>query len=145
MMGSDVVMLLLILTTMLLWGIAPILEKMGLRGVEPLTALFIRTGVVTLLLFIVHLWTGRIQDLSKVSFRSFSFLAASGILAGLVGTWAFFYALKSGLTSKVVPITAAYPLVTAILGILILGEGVTLQRILGIILTIIGIVLIRQS
>jgi transporter family protein len=49
------------------------------------------------------------------------------------------------MTSKIVPIAAAYPLITAVLSIVVLGEQVTLQRIIGIILTIIGIILVKQS
>ena len=66
-------------------------------------------------------------------------------MAGLIAMWTYFYLLKEGMASKIVPIAASYPLVTAVLSILILGEQVTIQRIIGIILTIIGIILIKQS
>ena len=49
------------------------------------------------------------------------------------------------MTSKMVPIAAAYPFITAILSIIILGEQVTFQRMIGIAFTIAGIILIQQS
>jgi bacterial/archaeal transporter family protein len=49
------------------------------------------------------------------------------------------------MTSRVVPIVASYPLVTAILSVLVLREGITLQRIAGIMLAVVGIVLIKQN
>ncbi len=49
------------------------------------------------------------------------------------------------MTSKIVPIAASYPLITAVLSIFVLGEQVTLQRIIGIVLTIVGIIMVKQS
>jgi transporter family protein len=97
------------------------------------------------ILFVIYLFTGRLHELTKISVKNFSLFAASGIMAGLVAMWTYFYLLKEGMTSKIVPIAASYPLITAVLSILVLGEQVTLQRIIGIILTIIGIILVKQS
>ena len=57
--------------------------------------------------------------------------------------WTYFGALKLDETSKIVPIAAIYPLVTAVLSILILKEGVTLFRLIGTLLIIIGVWLVR--
>ncbi|NQT06897.1 MAG: EamA family transporter, partial [Candidatus Omnitrophica bacterium] len=61
----------------------------------------------------------------------------------LLGMWTYFAALKLGATSKIVPIAAAYPLVTAILSIIILKEGVTIMRFIGTALIIAGIWLVK--
>jgi len=71
------------------------------------------------------------HELTKVSLKNYTLFTASGVMAGLVGMWTYFYLLKSGMTSKIVPIAASYPLITAILSIAILGEAVTLQRVIG--------------
>jgi len=55
----------------------------------------------------------------------------------------YFGALKLGATTKIIPISATYPLVTALLGILILGEQATLLRILGAGLIIGGVWLVK--
>jgi transporter family protein len=141
----DIINIILLLITMLLWGTTPLLEKMGLREVEPLTGILIRSGAITIILLIVYLINGRIHELAKVSLKNYSLFAASGIMAGLIAMWTYYYLLKSGMTSKIVPIAAAYPFITAILSIAILGEQVTFQRIIGIVLTIAGIILIKQS
>ncbi len=137
--------IVLLLITMFLWGSTPILEKLGLQGVEPLTAVLIRSLAITVVLLVIFSVTGRIGELARVPLKSLVLFSVSGILAGLIGMWTYFHLLKSGATSKIVPISAAYPLVTALLSMLILGEGVTLQRMIGIVLTIAGIVLIKQS
>jgi transporter family protein len=145
MSSNDVVAILLLFVTMFLWGSTPLLEKMGLKEVEPLTGILIRSGTITIVLLVVYLFNGRIHELTKISLRNYSLFAASGIMAGLVAMWTYYYLLKTGMTSKIVPIAAAYPFITAILSIVILGEQVTFQRIIGIVFTIGGIILIQQS
>jgi bacterial/archaeal transporter family protein len=145
MSSSDVVAILLLFVTMLFWGATPLLEKMGLKEVEPLTGILIRSGVITIVLLVIYLFNGRIHELTKISFKNYSLFAASGIMAGLVAMWTYYYLLKTGMTSKIVPIAAAYPFITAILSIIILGEQVTFQRMIGIGFTIAGIILIQQS
>ena len=145
MTSHDLLSIFLLLVTMVLWGSTPLLEKLGLKDVDPLTGIFIRSLVITVILFVFYLFTGRLHELTRISLKNFSLFAASGIMAGLVAMWTYFYLLKGGMTSKIVPIAASYPLITAILSILILGEQVTAQRIIGIILTIVGIILVKQS
>jgi transporter family protein len=141
----DPITILFLFVTMLFWGTTPLLEKLGLKEVDPLTGIFIRSLAITVVLFLIYLFTGRLHELTKISLKNASLFTASGILAGLAGMWTYFYLLKGGMTSKIVPIAASYPLITAILSILILGENVTVQRIIGIVLTVFGIVLIKQS
>lgn len=145
MTSHELLSIFLLLVTMVLWGSTPLLEKLGLKDVDPLTGIFIRSLVITVILFVFYLFTGRLHELTRISLKNFSLFAASGIMAGLVAMWTYFYLLKGGMTSKIVPIAASYPLITAILGILVLGEQVTAQRIIGIILTIVGIILVKQS
>jgi transporter family protein len=145
MSSNDVVAILLLFVTMFLWGATPLLEKIGLKEVEPLTGILIRSGTITIVLLVMYLFNGRIHELTKISLKNYSLFAASGIMAGLVAMWTYYYLLKTGMTSKIVPIAAAYPFITAILSIIILGEQVTFQRMIGIGFTIAGIILIQQS
>jgi transporter family protein len=145
MSSNDVVAILLLFVTMFLWGSTPLLEKMGLKEVEPLTGILIRSGTITIVLLVVYLFNGRIHELTKISLKNYSLFAASGLMAGLVAMWTYYHLLKTGMTSKIVPIAASYPFITAILSIVILGEQVTFQRMIGIGFTIAGIILIQQS
>jgi len=145
MTAHDLLSIFLLFITMILWGSTPLLEKLGLKNVDPLMGIFIRSLAITVVLFVFYLFSGRLIELTKISLKNFSLFAASGIMAGLIGMWTYFYLLKEGMTSKIVPIAASYPLITAILSIIVLGEQVTIQRIIGIILTIIGIILVKQS
>lgn len=63
----------------------------------------------------------------------------SGLIAS-VGLLIFFVALERGDASRVVPITAAYPLVTAVLAALVLSEEISPLRGFGTLLVVTGIV-----
>lgn len=145
MSSNEVVSVALLFITMLLWGSTPLLEKIGLKEVEPLTGVLIRSAVITIMLLVIYLFNGRIHELTKVSLKNYALFTASGIMAGLIAMWTYFYLLKTGMTSKIVPIVAAYPLVTALLSTMVLGEQITIQRLIGITLTIGGIILVNQS
>ncbi len=134
---------LLLIITALLWGATPILEKLGLAKTDPLTAVSIRTISVAVILLVFLAVTGRIKEVMQVDARTVIIFVVSGLMAGVLGMLTYFGALKLEPTSKIVPIVAAYPLITVILSVLILKEGVTLLRLAGTILIILGIWLVK--
>lgn len=130
---------ILLAITALCWGLSPILEKMGLAKVDPLIAITIRSFAISIVLAVIMTVTGRIKDLIAVDTKGLLIFASSGILAGLLGMWTYFAVLKLQPVSRIIPIVAAYPLITVVLSLLILKEGVTLAHILGTVLIIAGI------
>jgi len=94
-------------------------------------------------LFIITFVMGKGKALMEVDGKGFLLFGASGVMAGLLAMWAYYTALKVGATSKIVPIAACYPLVTALLSVLILREGVTLPRVMGTALIVSGIWLVK--
>jgi transporter family protein len=137
-----VIILLLIVTT-LLWGTTPIIEKIGLAKTDPLIGVTIRSIIVTVALLMVTFLLGKGKELIGLNGKSILIFGTSGLMAGLLGMWTYYTALKMGPTSKIVPISACYPLVTALLSVLILKEGLTLLRIIGTTLIVIGIWLVK--
>lgn len=89
------------------------------------------------------MFAGGLGTLKAVDVRSAAFICAGGLIAGLLGQFAFYSALKSGEASLVVPVAATYPLVALIVSALFLGEAVTLQKAAGIILVAGGVMLLR--
>lgn len=132
-------LILLLIVTTLLWGATPVIEKVGLRKVDPLIGVTIRSAIATAGLFILTFLLGKGKSLMEVDGKSILLFGASGMMAGLLGMWTYYAALKMEATSKIVPIAASYPLVTALLSVLILREGVTLPRVFGTALIVIGI------
>ena len=140
---EKILMAVLFISTVLCWGLTPIIEKIGLTKVSPIVGVTIRSIAITVILVVVTILTGDIKDLINTDIKSISLFSLSGILAGLLGMWTYYQILKMEATSKIVPLTATYPLVTAFLSILILGEAVTLPRIVGTALIVGGIYLVK--
>jgi transporter family protein len=136
------VVFLLIVTTVL-WGSTPILEKTGLARVDPLIGVTVRSAIVTAGLFLLTFLLGKGKALIELDGKSIFLFGASGMMAGLLGMWTYYGALKMEATSKIVPIAACYPLVTAFLSVLVLKEGVTIHRVIGTALIVSGIWLVK--
>ena len=67
------------------------------------------------------------------------------IFAGIMGAWGFvfyIFALKSGKVSLVSVITAGYPAVSVVLAIALIGDVITVQQTIGILLVVMAIIFI---
>ena len=127
------------------WGLTPVVEKTGFSHaqIDPLIALTIRGFATMVGLVIIILGLGKTQALIDVNPKAALCFATSGLLAGLLGTWTYLAALRLCEASRVVPISATYPLVTSLLSFFILKEDFSLTRVLGTILVVTGIWLIK--
>ena len=132
-----------LILTVIFWGTTPILEKSGLKSTDPFSALFIRSAAVFFTLTITFFVSGRLNSLYKIPAKALILFSLSGILAGLLGMWTYFKVLQMNPASKIVPLAATYPLVTAILSVLILKEDFSWQRVLGTVLIVSGIFLVK--
>lgn len=126
-----------------IWGLNPIFEKLSLRDTTPFTVITIRFIFTSICLSIIALSTGKVDEMLKVDSRSLFWILLSGLVGGLIGLFLFFVALKQEDASKVVPIIATFPMFTAIYAYIFLKEELSLERILGICLVVIGAILIN--
>lgn len=114
-----------------------ILAKIGIEGVDSNLATAVRTIVVLLLawgmVFLTHSQTG----IGSITPRSWLFLILSGLATG--ASWlCYFYAIKHGDVSKVVPIDKCSLVLTIIFAALFLGEAFTWKTLVGSILLLGG-------
>ncbi len=132
------------LLTAIVWGIAPICEKAGLARMTPLTGLFYRCiGVLIAAGVLLGIRFQQIKEVFKAGSFDWLYLVAGGLLASFIGQMLFYNALKTGETSKVVPLASVYPLVSFILGVVFLNESITPAKAEGLIFIISGIVLLK--
>ncbi len=125
------------------FGLAPIFGKLGLEGVNPALALCIRSFIISGIMLVWLVFNKDVSPLASVSLSGWIFIALEGICAALIGQLLYYYALKSGDASVVVPLIATFPLVTFVLATLFLGDKLSITKISGILFTILGIVLLR--
>lgn len=114
-----------------------ILAKVGIEGIDSNLATAIRTIVVLLMawgmVFITHSQGG----IATITTRSWLFLILSGLATG--ASWlCYFYALKVGEVSKVVPIDKCSLVLTILFAVLFLGEAFTWKTLIGALLLLAG-------
>ncbi|MFC1515003.1 EamA family transporter [Candidatus Omnitrophota bacterium] len=131
---------LFILLTVLFWGGAAIIDKIALKEGAPLSGLLIRSITVLSTLIIINLFARDVfSQAFKLPPKTIILFALSGLGAGLFGMFTYYSAMKHLPSSVVVPLCSTYPLVTALLGMLVLKEGFSLHKLIGVILIVVGI------
>lgn len=135
--------LIFVILTLLFWGMAPVFAKLGVTKSDPFLALALRSFTISVILLAAVFVTGNASSLLQFEPRSAMLIAIEGIFASLVGHLFYYYALKYGEAGRVVPVVAAYPLVTVAAAYLLLGESLTVGRIIGALLVVSGIVLLK--
>ena len=107
-----------------------ILAKIGMEGINSNLATAIRTVVVLVMAWGLVFLTGKQAGIADITTRGWVFLALSGVATGL--SWLFyFYALQMGEASKVVPIDKFSVVISMVLAFLVLGEKMTLAKVVG--------------
>lgn len=122
-----------------IWGIVPLLEKLGLAKVEALAGLFYRCLGVVIGIVLLGVFILKPQEIKSVDLRSALLLICGGFLASFVAQICFYHGLKLGEISRVVPISGSYPLIAFLLGIIFLGESLSPVKIIGVLSIVAGI------
>ena len=114
-----------------------ILAKIGIENVDSNLATAIRTIVVLIMAWLVVFITNKSGGLASITPKSWLFLILSGLATG--ASWlCYFYAIKIGDVSKVVPVDKCSLVLTIIFAVIFLGESLTWKTILGCILLLAG-------
>lgn len=108
----------------LLAGLTSILAKCGIRKTDSNAATAIRTIIVLIFSLIMVLVEGSYKTIPYIDTKARIFLILSGIATGI--SWlCYFRSLQLGDINKVVPIDKSSTVLTIILALIFLGEGIT--------------------
>ena len=114
-------------------GITSILAKCGIKKTDSDVATAIRTIVVLLFSWLMVLITGTGGQTTQISGKTFLFLVLSGLATG--ASWlCYFHALQKGDINKVVPIDKSSTVLTILLALIFLHEGITVPKIISVVL-----------
>lgn len=131
------------LLTAIAWGVGSYFEKKGLLmgNLAPQVGITIRTFVALFILSLVSV--SQWKTIPQAGPKALLYLViGGGVLAGSVGLLLFYMAIKSAPLGRVMPIAFTSPLFGALLGFLLANEPITIKSIVGILLTVGGIVLL---
>lgn len=125
-------------------SLTAILAKIGIKNIDSNLATAIRTTVILFFTWGIVFAQKTTSQISNISKNSWIFLILSGMATGI--SWLFyFYALKVGEASKVVPIDKLSLVITIIFATIFLGEKITLHLIIGVFLITLGTIIITYS
>lgn len=118
-------------------GITAILAKCGIKKTDSDVATAIRTVIVLLFSWLMVWITGTGVEIRQIDSRTFLFLVLSGLATG--ASWlCYFHALQKGDINKVVPIDKSSTVLTILLALIFLHEGVSGMKVVSVILIGIG-------
>lgn len=107
-----------------------ILAKLGMADINSNLATAIRTTVVLVMAWAIVLASGKQTEIGSITTRGWVFLVLSGLATGL--SWlCYFHALQIGEASKVIPIDKFSVVLSIVLAFVVLGEKVTLTKVVG--------------
>lgn len=122
-------------------SLTAVFGKIGVKGVDPDYATFLRTIVILAFAGALVWARGAAQPLGALSPRTLIFLGLSGLATG--ASWLCYYrALSLGQASQVAPVDKLSVVLVAIIGVAALGEHLSLKNWLGVGMVTGGVVLI---
>lgn len=118
-------------------GITAVLSKIGIKDTDSTVATAIRTIVVLIFSWIMAFITGGAAQIGSIDGRAWIFLILSGLATG--ASWlCYFHALGVGEVSKVTAVDKSSTVLTMLLGIIFLNEGLTAIKAAAMVLIGIG-------
>ena len=118
-------------------ALTSVLAKVGIDGVESNLGTTIRTAVVLIMAWLIVFIKKEHKTLSRIDKKELIFIALSGLATG--ASWlCYYYAMKTGVLSVIVPIDKMSILITVIFSTIFLKEKLTPKAIVGLCLMCLG-------
>lgn len=115
--------------------------KLGLKGVNPILSLSLRTFIVSIFCLISIFINKSYKEITNLTYKNILWVGLASIVTFL--TWLFYYlAVSKGEVHKVMAIDRLSIVLTVILSVIILHEKITIYSIIGIIIMILGGVMV---
>ena len=125
-------------------GVTSILAKCGIRKTDSTVATAIRTIVVLIFSWLLVFVVGSQNQTGAIDGKTLLFLILSGLATG--ASWlCYFKALQLGDINKVVPIDKSSTILTILLALIFLHEGISLPKVIGVVLIAIGTFLMIEK
>lgn len=125
-------------------GVTSILAKCGIRKTDSTVATAVRTIVILIFSWVIVGIVGSAEEISVIDAKTLLFLVLSGTATG--ASWlCYFKALQVGDINKVVPIDKSSTVLTILLALIFLHEGISLAKTAAVIVIAAGIFLMIEK
>jgi len=133
---------LLSLSAAFCWALGASIYKKSLSNVSPLILNLFRSSSAAMLIFLLLFPLQSLNHISKLSLSLAGLICFTSLVTWGLGDTLYFLGLKLIGVGKTVPMTYSYPLFVLPISILLLGEPLTIQIVIGTICVVTGIWLI---
>ncbi|WDQ15569.1 EamA family transporter [Rhodopirellula sp. P2] len=125
-------------------ALTAVFAKLGVKGVPPDVATFVRTIVILVFVSSLLFLSGQFSIVRSLSRRSVGFLVLSGLATG--ASWiCYFRALDLGKAGQVASIDKMSVVLVAIIAFLFLNERLSMLATLGVLLISAGAILVAVA
>lgn len=128
------------LLCMAAWGLSRLFPKLATNHIDPKSAFALEVTGEVIVAVGMLLFMG-FKPVFNVKGGSFALLAG---MFGALGVYWYLLAADRGNVSQLVGITALYPVITVILGVLVLNEPLTMKQIAGVGLAVLAVYLVSS-
>ena len=125
-------------------ALVAIFGKIGLQGVDSITATGIRAGIMFAVIAVLMLFTGKIPAITTIDSKSLFYIFLGG-LAGAASWIFYFLALQSGKVAQVASIDRLSIVFAVIFAALFLSEKLNIPTVIGISLMATGAIIISLA
>ena len=132
---------LIIYVAVLAWGLYTVLGKRLIMQYGPLDASAITLLIGTLIFLPIGLLPALQFDYASIGGWTWAQIVYLGVITSVVSYLLWYYALGRVEAGKVALFANLQPILTTVLAVVLLGQGVTVQFVLGGILAILGVVI----
>lgn len=133
--------IILALVSAITGALVAIFGKVGLNNFDVILGVTVRAIIMAIFLIVVLLLSGKFQLLNTIDNKSLGYIFLASI-SGVLSWLAYFLALKFGPASGVAALDKLSVVFVLIFSVVFLAEKLTLYKLLGVILMIIGAILI---
>ena len=125
-------------------GVTSILAKCGIKDTDSNVATAVRTVVVLVFSWGMVFLVGSQSQIGGISGKTLTFLILSGLATG--ASWlCYFHALQIGDVNQVVPVDKSSTVLTILLALIFLGEGISLPKLGALLVITAGIYLMIEK
>jgi transporter family protein len=124
-------------------ALVAIFGKIGLKDVDPVAATAARSVILTLVVLIAAVGSGRIAGVSEITSGGWVWIILSGA-AGAASYLAYFAALQLGQASAISALDRLSVVFVVLLSAFFLGEGFSIAKLAGSALVVAGVYLISR-
>jgi len=130
-----------------LWGATPIIHKHVLRFVSPSVILVVggTAYYIALIGYAAYNWKTLYPEMINLTVMNAFWICLAALIMSFVAKIIYLYVLKKKESYVVSALVFSAPFFTAILAVLLLNEKVTLEKLVGVMLIVIGIVVLSRD